>query len=235
MSLLLHSCLAEKFPSVQIHGWDISPDAVSLAVENLRINIEKGHLEVKLDQRPSPIQFDQVDLFSSFTHAQRKQLKCDIIISNPPYISNQSFNCDTTRSVRNWEPRLALVPEVEGYDCASPEDVFYRRLLNIHTHLARSKVLIMEVGDDAQALRVASMAMKNHLPSRVSTVEIWRDWPDQTFEVKDASKVIVDNMPVSVKGAGKMRAVVVKSYDHVWSKEDGTFLNNKATPPATTT
>jgi HemK-like putative methylase len=221
ISFLLHSLLTKKFPSVQVHGWDISPNAVSLAVDNLRTNTETGHLNIKPGQKPSPIQFNQMDIFSSFTHGQKKQLKCDIIISNPPYISKQSFINDTTRSVCNWEPRLALVPEVDNHITVAPTDVFYRQLLNIHTCLARSKVLIMEVGDDQQALRVASMTMESHLPSRTNMVEIWRDWPDQTSEEEDAEKVIVDDAVVSVKGAGKMRAVVVKSFDRVWSKESG--------------
>ncbi len=38
------------------------------------------------------------------------QEKWDILISNPPYISPRGFAKQTSRSVRNWEPKLALVP-----------------------------------------------------------------------------------------------------------------------------
>ncbi|TVY19632.1 putative mitochondrial N(5)-glutamine methyltransferase mtq1 [Lachnellula arida] len=220
ISLLLHSLLVKKFPGLQIHGWDISPNAVSLAVENLSRNISKGHLKIQSSQRPAPIQFDQVDIFSRFNRGQKKQLQCDIIICNPPYISQKGFMQDTSRSVQRWEPRLALVPEVkvEGYDGVKAEDVFYRRLIDIHRRLARSKVLIMEVGGDAQALRVAEMALENGLPSRRDTVEIWRDWPELRNGLEGNGRVLVGGSVVAVKGMGNMRAVVVKSFDYVWSK-----------------
>ena len=128
---------------------------------------------------------------------------------------------ETSRSVRNWEPRLALVPEIDCYDGVAPEDVFYRRLLDIHTRLSRSKVLIVEIGDDAQALRVAGMALENELPSRRNTVEIWRDGPNAMNGPKGFEEVIVGGVVVRVEGLGNMRAVVVKSHDRVWSKESG--------------
>ncbi|TVY27086.1 putative mitochondrial N(5)-glutamine methyltransferase [Lachnellula hyalina] len=228
ISLLLYSLLVKRFPGVQINGWDISPNAVSLAVENLKTNISKGHLKIHPSQKPPPIQFDQVDIFSRFNRGQKKQLHCDIIVCNPPYISQKAFTQDTGRSVRKWEPRLALVPEVEveGYDGVKAEDVFYRRLIDLHTRFARSKLLVMEVGGDAQALRVAGMALQDELPSRRDTVEIWRDWPESKNGLEGNGRVVVGGRVVGVKGMGHMRAVVVKSPDYVWSK-DGAGLASR--------
>ena len=42
------------------------------------------------------------------THLQCQEW--DILTSNPPYISPRSYNTCTARSVRNFEPKLALVP-----------------------------------------------------------------------------------------------------------------------------
>ena len=80
----------------------------------------------------------------------------DLLTSNPPYISPSGFSLSTSRSVRNWEPKLALVPPVERVDLHqkhfydhwypgddnllplekgkveyAEEDVFYARLLEI--------------------------------------------------------------------------------------------------------
>jgi methylase of polypeptide subunit release factors len=163
------------------------------------------------------VQFDQVDIFGTFTHAQKKQLhKADIIISNPPYISKEGLFRDTSRSVRNWEPRLALVPKLDVYDDVAPEDVFYKRLIHLHVHLSRPKLLIMEIGDPGQALRVAKLAMDDQLPSRRNTVEVWKDWPEGKEEKRGQDKVVVNGVKIPVRGMGKMRAVVVRSFDRVW-------------------
>lgn len=104
-----------------------------------------------------------------------------------------------------------------------PEDVFYKRLVYIHINLSRPKVLLMEVGDEDQALRVAGMAMRdgNGLESRRSEVEIWRDFPDGNGE-KKGQKVVINGIKVLVRGEGEMRVVVVRSFDRVWGAQDGT-------------
>ncbi|KAL5352002.1 formate dehydrogenase (NAD+) [Pseudogymnoascus australis] len=52
----------------------------------------------------------------------------DVVTANPPYISRLGFNRDTERSVRNFEPQLALVPPVDGGE-GRPEDIFYGRIV----------------------------------------------------------------------------------------------------------
>jgi methylase of polypeptide subunit release factors len=54
-----------------------------------------------------------------FTPLSRSLGTYSIIISNPPYISSSSFARETTRSVRLYEPKLALVPDPEKYPSLS--------------------------------------------------------------------------------------------------------------------
>ncbi|KAI1329883.1 S-adenosyl-L-methionine-dependent methyltransferase [Xylariaceae sp. FL0255] len=154
----------------------------------------------------------------------------DVLVSNPPYISAKGFNKDTQRSVRNHEPRLALVPELrdlaktQTLQVEEEEDVFYARLLQIASIL-RPRIAIFEVGDMEQAVRVVRMAMRHqHGGSGVSSsghivegrdgeplsVEIWRDWPDQRPEAGEDRTVSVLGRDVDIIGSGLGRAVVLR-------------------------
>jgi methylase of polypeptide subunit release factors len=93
--------------------------------------------------------------------------KIDLLISNPPYISTSDFNNGTTtRSVRLFEPRLALVPPTDvytstngsttGYEGDKPEDIFYRRILELSLDVQAS-ITVLECGDRMQAERVIGM------------------------------------------------------------------------------
>ncbi|PBP21101.1 hypothetical protein BUE80_DR008046 [Diplocarpon rosae] len=163
---------------------------------------------------------------------EKREWEVDIIISNPPYISQRAFDTETTRSVRNWEPRLALLPSVAstrtGVDqhagngaekvCKrignvdlEDEDIFFVRLMAIHD-LRNSKVCVMEVGDEEQAERV--VALYNHLPlARHNSIEFWRDHPSSPpapgDEIIKFHKPGGHLVPFPVRGAGKIRAVVI--------------------------
>ncbi|CAG8976968.1 hypothetical protein HYALB_00010950 [Hymenoscyphus albidus] len=206
--LLLHSLLSNTFTALQIQGWDISQTAVSLARRNFRENVKRGYLNA------SPrISFEVVDIFSNLTSDQRASLKCDILISNPPYISNESFNHETTRSVRNWEPKLALVPNISCSYSVLPQDVFYARLVDFHFNLGQSKILLMEIGDDEQAIRVVKILMDNLKRSTGSdlqnnSIEIWRDWPGQASDQGEKQELVIEEVSVPVRGSGALRAVV---------------------------
>lgn len=161
----------------------------------------------------------------------------DIVISNPPYISPAAYWKTTMRSVRGFEPRLALVPPglppgaspdmsarshpdflktVENPSCLSPlplpfkgsildpsistfdpstivpvelpgtdtsdtklrhdqhqSDQFYPAILAV-ANRAEAKVVLLEVADEEQAVRVARFG-KN---MAYDGVEIWREQPD---------------------------------------------------------
>lgn len=98
----------------------------------------------------------------------------DILISNPPYISPSAF-WKTTRSVRNYEPHLALVPPPgAGKTHVEQGDAFYQPLLTTARHV-EAKIVLLEIADMDQALRVARLARKMNI---FDGIEIWRDEPD---------------------------------------------------------
>ncbi|KAH8766250.1 HemK family methyltransferase [Hyaloscypha finlandica] len=225
ISLLLHTLLSKsnKFPNIKTLGLDISPKAVALADENLQKVREEGVLGI---DATAPIQFREHDIFTSLLRPPRDY---NIIISNPPYISRSSFFSTTSHSVQKYEPRLALVPEASSYagserwiqrymDCkamrkgdaelAQDADIFYRQLLRIYDR-SSSSILLMEVGDQEQAIRVIRLAvLKKHI-GKTNRVEIWRDYPAQEAQPGEEQEVEVEGRVIPVNGAGKMRSVVL--------------------------
>ena len=132
------------------------------------------------------------------------------MVSNPPYISPRDFDKTTERSVRNFEPRQALVPEsvpfgvdFDGESDTAVGDAFYPRLLEIARQV-EARCLVMEVADMAQARRVASRAVRL---GWWTTCEIWRDWPDGARVGRETLEL--EGRMVDVKGEGNGRAVVL--------------------------
>lgn len=223
ISLLLHSLLSKHYNNLEIIGLDVSPKALQLSKENLQFNEEHGHLE---KSALSQVHFEYANILGPDKYVLETCKKtCDILISNPPYISQDAFNKETTRSVRNWEPRLALVPEVSKPELrrvndSTPEqslirseDTFYHRLLHFH-ELLGSRILVMEVGDAAQAMRVVEMA--THRPD---VIEIWRDWLDGQKAEDECGHIYINGRTIDLKGTGKMRAVVLYT-THLHRKKD---------------
>lgn len=98
-------------PQDTVYGIDISPEAVDLCHENLALYNR---------------QFDQVAKIS-FVHGdvfQRPSLefeKVDILTANPPYIPQGEFSASVfhdgvLKSVKLYEPKLALVGDLEFYE-----------------------------------------------------------------------------------------------------------------------
>lgn len=207
ISLLLHALLHRAHPSLEILGIDISYNAVSLARHNLGHNIGKALLP---SSAISQIRFQDGDVFRC--DAAWANSQWDIVVSNPPYISPKGFNRTTTRSVRNWEPKLALVPPVSPENAFSAlgahtknnnvGDAFYPSIVRIALE-ANSKMVVMEVGDTAQAERVAEMLLKGQGWKRC---EIWKDaitTRNEELEMKE-----LGGQKVAVKGKGNGRVVV---------------------------
>ncbi|KAI0135681.1 S-adenosyl-L-methionine-dependent methyltransferase [Daldinia grandis] len=229
IALLLYSILSRKFPKMHVRGLDIDPGAVSLANENLAHNIERDELQ---QESADAISFGKTDIFSSdwlapileqagITDTLRtKQLASgrgavDILVSNPPYISQEGFDRDTERSVRNHEPRLALVPgplaDNSLYATVLPQDVFYARILDVAAIL-RPRFVVLEVGDLPQAVRVVQMALERY--SDAKEAEIWRDWPDiRPHEDEPKSVDVASGTSVTVRGSGNGRAVFLRRLD----------------------
>jgi methylase of polypeptide subunit release factors len=207
ISLLLHSLLSQRYSDIQILGLDISDLALKLARDNLRHNINLGHLDVHAEQQVS---FGKADILRGEFHKEglgQGLLPWDVVISNPPYISQGGFDTNAERSVRNWEPKLALVaPIVEERNPAvrNAEDVFYYNILNI-ADVVTARIVLMEVGNTEQALRVSSIAAGME---KWSSVEIWRDWPDQRGDKFE--QTLVGKTIIRMRGSGHGRSVVCR-------------------------
>jgi methylase of polypeptide subunit release factors len=198
-----------------ILGVDISPVALGLAQKNLDHNLNSGLLSRRAsaeihfqradvlgrgdDSIPSveevlPRYFSQSGVLSESFGA-----RCDLLISNPPYISTSDFRDGTTsRSVRLFEPRLALIPSApDSPENAGdrPEDVFYRRILALSSKL-QAKITVLECGDMMQAGRVVEMhtAMTSSHPED-SSAEIWprteQDLAVNGFHPYDGSRCVI--------------------------------------------
>ncbi|RYC56677.1 hypothetical protein CHU98_g9530 [Xylaria longipes] len=172
---------------------------------------------------------------------RRRRRRIDVLVSNPPYVSQRGFETDTGRNVRNYEPKLALVPSPSPSPspACAPEDIFYARLLEIADTL-RPRIAAFEVGDMAQAIRVVEMAIARrcrHLhpdsssssqredgedgdAARWDVLEIWRDWPDCLPSDAEEDGILVCGRKVPVRGSGHGRVVFLS---------EGPILRNRFT------
>ncbi|PWY71497.1 S-adenosyl-L-methionine-dependent methyltransferase [Aspergillus sclerotioniger CBS 115572] len=163
ISLLLHALVAPHVQKISIIGIDISATAIDLARNNLMHNVRRGYLS---DRALTDITFKQGDVLDAvgdvFGSSSHTGPPPDVIISNPPYISEESFgNGATTRSVRMFEPRIALVPSKDHHDMSElplkgQEDIFYYHILSRSFRL-KTSLVILECGDHSQGGRVAAL------------------------------------------------------------------------------
>ncbi|UKZ83399.1 hypothetical protein TrVFT333_011207 [Trichoderma virens FT-333] len=214
--LLLYALLYRQVEHLEVLGVDISTQAVSLAGDNIAHNVRLGHLP---PPRPNQLLYIlQQDIFQDTVIEKLQGRNWDVMVSNPPYISRRTWNHgggQIGHSVRKYEPSLALVP---GNDIPIPanwehEDVFYSRLLDI-AHNLKPKAILLEIGDEMQALRVISRFSKHKLSTN-SHVEIWRDWPDLASSRDEESplEITVDggtSQTIITKGSGNIRSIFIK-------------------------
>ncbi len=124
-------CLAilaqEAFPQAQVTGADISADALEVA----KINRSKYGMDDALELIQSDI----------FSHLGRRRF--DLIISNPPYVTQQAMD-DLPDEYRH-EPALALEAGPDGMD-------FMRRFMPaLREHLTENGLAVVEIGDGREA------------------------------------------------------------------------------------
>jgi len=196
----LHHLLAPRFQQLCVLGIDISPAAIQLAARNMNHNLQLGLLS---DRSCTEVHFQQGDvlghgnrhipkieeILETHTHQCRKDpgpresLDWDIMISNPPYISPNSLRDGTTaRSVRLFEPELALVPPPPNVGHPTTmdyrrEDMFYYHLIALSFKLS-IRLTVLECGSHQQGRRVVAIckAFSNELPrDHEWTVDIWSE------------------------------------------------------------
>ncbi|KAF3180686.1 hypothetical protein TWF788_006710 [Orbilia oligospora] len=185
----------------RVLGIDVSEPALKLATRSLEYNIGKGLLPTDarrdvgfckgnvLDPEPS-IYGEGGDqglsyLGKSGVHDDIKSFfgsedqgdyggTLDILIANPPYVSANGYWEDTERSVRLYEPEIALVPPEKRPENVSDnflrEDFFYPAIEEFAAYF-KSKAIVFETGGDKQSGRVKAM-----LESRGWETGTWKDF-----------------------------------------------------------
>ncbi|PTR32811.1 [LSU ribosomal protein L3P]-glutamine N5-methyltransferase [Luteibacter sp. OK325] len=120
--------MAEYNPDWQVDLVDVSDDALSLANENIAYQ----HAE------------DRVRAIKSDLFAGVKGVVYDLIVSNPPYVTNDEYAAMPAEY--SHEPVLGLTSGDDGLD------ITLRILDEAADHLSEDGLLIVEVGDSEHAL-----------------------------------------------------------------------------------
>jgi ribosomal protein L3 glutamine methyltransferase len=118
---------AHYHPDWQVDGVDISDDALALAAEN-----------------KARLQADNVRLVKSDLFSNLQGEHYDLIVTNPPYVTNAET--DALPKEYSYEPELGLRAGDDGLDLA------LRILRDAPLHLTEDGVLICEVGEAERAL-----------------------------------------------------------------------------------
>lgn len=253
--LLLSGSSSSSPLNVEVAGIDISALAVSLARKNYTHNkaffLPYTTSTSSLPHPPPPMsqhalfKFEKFDIFSSdlscflstlfkrcdgvaaqrISFSTSSSIKIDILTANPPYISRSNFWRTTARSVRGWEPELALVPQAEAWiddisKAKRTEDIFYERIISlVRDEVVNPLVILLEVGDMEQAIRVAKIMLDEIEDRKIREIEIWRDFPNANKLDKREKAVLVatrkGEMMVDVQGVGHGRAVYLRLNDCV--------------------
>ncbi|HQR03374.1 MAG: 50S ribosomal protein L3 N(5)-glutamine methyltransferase [Proteobacteria bacterium] len=128
-------CLAilmtHAFPGARVDAVDLSPDALDVA----RINLDAYGLE------------DEIELIRSDVFDHLGARRYDLIVSNPPYVTQASM--DNIPQEYLCEPELALVAGNDGLD------VVRRILAGAAGHLTENGLLMVEVGHNADLVEAA--------------------------------------------------------------------------------
>jgi release factor glutamine methyltransferase len=112
---------------------DLSPAALEIAKRNAARHSVADRIEFVIS-----------DCFSTLNAADSKQSQFDLIVSNPPYITEPAF-AGLQREVRDFEPRNALVAGADGLA------VIRRLLLEAGSFVKTGGHFLFEIGFDQSA------------------------------------------------------------------------------------
>lgn len=167
--------LGKRFPEAQVFAVDVSTDALDVA----RLNAERNGV--------TNVQFICADAADKNTYASLCESgSFDIVVSNPPYVSEAEWSqCD--ESVRDFEPRLALV----GGECGWQLPARILASLSQAGGLAEAKLVGFELGVDHPA--ALAEELQHHLTHPFSQPlqqfacqrPVWEFPRNQWFAVKD--------------------------------------------------
>jgi len=127
-SAFLSIIAADVFPNAEIHAVDVSKDALEVA----KMNIKDFGLENR-------ITLHEGDLFDSV-----EDEKFDLILSNPPYLSEDTIKAMPLEYAH--EPKRALESGQDGIK------IIRRIISTAGKHLNRNGMLLCEVGDSRESL-----------------------------------------------------------------------------------
>ncbi|ODV59434.1 S-adenosylmethionine-dependent methyltransferase [Ascoidea rubescens DSM 1968] len=150
--LLLGSEIRPYNKQISLIGIDISNFAINLALKNLKINQNF----LNLDSRT--YYFSKQDLFNNNTlnniKNKNNSKSVDLLVSNPPYIHSLEYTNNLQKSVKLYEPKLALLGHLE----------FYNQLLYklFHPHFLNNSpnAFIFELGNDQQVQFTKNLLQK---------------------------------------------------------------------------
>ncbi|MDP3334392.1 MAG: 50S ribosomal protein L3 N(5)-glutamine methyltransferase [Methylococcaceae bacterium] len=122
---------AYAFPEALVDAVDLSPDALNVA----EINVDKHQLT------------DSVALYKSDLFKQLPEEQYDIIVSNPPYVSQGEWSA--------LAPEFRAEPDMGFLGGESGLDLVLRILVDAGDYLTEQGILVVEVGSSAQTLQDA--------------------------------------------------------------------------------
>ncbi|MGM9825763.1 MAG: N5-glutamine methyltransferase family protein [Paludibacteraceae bacterium] len=140
--------LKQQHPDWNVYGLDISEEALAIA----RGNAERNH---------TPVAFAQCDILRqtpSLTDKHGKPITFQVVVSNPPYITEQEKQ-QMDASVLDYEPHSALfVPDSDPL-------LFYRRIAELrlapHLYFELNEAYATQTADMLQSLGYHDIILKN--------------------------------------------------------------------------
>lgn len=125
--------LAKAFPRMHIYATDIANEAIDCAQENIVCNLADNVVLI------------QSDLFENLPN----DLKFDLIVGNPPYVTQEEWD-NLDEQVTRWEDRRALVAADEGLAIIAAIIEKAPEFLKPNPALQKKNIpqLILEMGPD---------------------------------------------------------------------------------------